>query len=77
MNDDILVYLNNEKIFAFEDAKNKNLSKSSLSCAIKHYNKIYFEYLNLYSYDPTVNRQLSELKIAISKLESRANSLDT
>ena len=76
MDNDIFVYLNNEKIFAFEDVKNKNLSKSSLIGAIKHYNRIYLEYSNLNLDDPIINKQLSELKIAISKLESRAKFLD-
>ncbi len=76
MSNDIFVYLNNEKIFALEDAENKNLSKASLIGAIKHYNKIFLEYSSLCLQDPIIKKQLSELKIAISKLEARADSLD-
>ena len=77
MTDDIYFFLRKEKMFALRDAKNKNLTRSSLIKAIKHYNEIYFKYYDLYSYDSFVKEQLSELKVAISKLKFKINSLDT
>ncbi len=77
MTNDIYFFLRKEKIFALRDAKNKNLTRSFLMRAIKHYNEIYFKYYDLYSYDPIVNEELSELKVAISKLKFKINSIDT
>ena len=72
----VIRFLSNLKKIAIEDIYNHDDSKEFLIFITDHYRKINSTYYDLYSHIPSVNKELMDLHLAISKLNSKINSLD-